>query len=151
MLQQQYDTKTTIVPSVQIRNRSLRKGRSWAQGHTVGCIRGFRLIMASPGAFWIDREKIPEPWRSRGGRGGQQRGGQGARRGLFPSEAFPSPPDYLYNQPFLPNRIKSAPIREVQGSLAMKHAIFHFPNVFCFSWEDVFGITLHPVRTKRSH
>lgn len=30
---------------------SLRKGRSWAQGHTVGGIIGFKFITACPGAL----------------------------------------------------------------------------------------------------
>ena len=86
---------------------------------------------------------------SRGGGQGVCQGGSSCLR-LSPLQTL-SPADYLYNQSFLPNGIVSAPTGEVQGSLAMKHAVLHFPNIFCFGREDVFGFPLHPVRTKGSH
>lgn len=64
-----------------------------------------------------------------------------------------SPPqaDHLYDQSVFPNGIELAPAGKVQGSLAVKHAVLHFPDVSCFGWEDVFSFALHPVRTQGNH
>lgn len=55
---------------------------------------------------------------------------------------------HLHDQSLFPNGIVAAPAGEVQGSLAMKHAVLHFPDIFCFGREDVFSFALHPARTK---
>lgn len=64
-----------------------------------------------------------------------------------PSRCRP-PAAHLHSQAFLPDGVISAPTREVQGPLAVKHAVLHLPDIFRCGWEDVLAFAFHPVRTQ---
>lgn len=80
--------------------------------------------------------------------GTRQEGRCATEVGAVPAQALPAttPINHLYDQAFIPGGVKSAAAGKVQCSLAVKHAILHFPNIACFCREDVLGFALHPVR-----
>lgn len=113
--------------------------------------------MASPGAPLDPEGEDPRTLaiRRRGeegarwGRLGAARVSRGSScRRLCPLQT-PSQADHLNDQSLFPNGVVSAPVGEVQGSLAVKHAVLHGPDVLRFGREDVLCVAaLHPVRNK---
>lgn len=158
MLQRCEETNTTLVPSLLDKEQESQKGE-------VMCPRSY--------GYWFNdtqthrglsrglldqRERTPEPSIARGGKNrASDREGEVAtcREGSSCPRLIPLQPlsqaDHLNGQPVFPNSIISAPAGEVQGPLAVKHAVLHLSNISRFGREDVFCIAFHPVRTKGNH